>query len=68
MRREGCRKTFGARERPYIAEVRERFATRVALIPWKPVEPIGPGRLLELAQGAKPCPALALAGDRETRG
>jgi arsenite-transporting ATPase len=45
----------GARELPYITEVREQFATRVALIPWKPIEPIGPERLLELAQ-------------RETRG
>jgi arsenite-transporting ATPase len=39
----------GSREEPYIAEVRDRLATRFAHIPWKPEEPVGPSRLAELA-------------------
>ena len=39
----------GAAELPYIAEVRSRYATRMALIPWKAEEPVGPERLRELA-------------------
>jgi len=38
----------GAREAPFLAEVQERLATRVALIPWSPVEPVGPQRLRNL--------------------
>ena len=42
----------GARELPYISEVRDRLAQRVALIPWKPEAPVGPDRLREMAGGA----------------
>jgi arsenite-transporting ATPase len=38
-----------ARERVYIREVRERYATRVAILPWQPGEPAGPDALLALA-------------------
>lgn len=41
----------GFRELPFIAEVRDRLADRVALIPWKPEAPVGPDRLKELANG-----------------
>lgn len=41
----------GALETPYIAEVRNRLARRMALIPWKPAEPIGPERLRDLVNG-----------------
>jgi arsenite-transporting ATPase len=47
----------GTREAPYIAEVRDRLATRYAVIPWKPEAPVGPELLRELA-----CDSLALAG------
>ncbi len=39
----------GAREFPFIAEVRDKFARRIALVPWKPDAPVGPERLRELA-------------------
>ena len=39
----------GSREAPYIAEVRDRLATRFAVIPWKPEAPVGPELLRELA-------------------
>lgn len=39
----------GSREAPYIAEVRDRLATRFAVIPWKPDAPVGPELLRELA-------------------
>jgi arsenite-transporting ATPase len=39
----------GARELPYIAEVRDRFSSRVALIPWSAEAPVGPARLRRLA-------------------
>jgi arsenite/tail-anchored protein-transporting ATPase len=47
----------GSREAPYIAEVRDRLATRYAVIPWKPKAPVGPELLRELA-----CDSLAFAG------
>jgi arsenite/tail-anchored protein-transporting ATPase len=37
------------RERPFIAEVRERFSRRTAVVPWKLLEPAGPERLRGLA-------------------
>ena len=40
----------GARELEFIAEVRERLSDRIALIPWQAEAPVGPDRLLELAQ------------------
>ena len=47
----------GSREAPYIAEVRDRLATRVTVIPWKPAAPVGPELLRELADDS-----LALEG------
>jgi arsenite-transporting ATPase len=47
----------GSREAPYIAEVRDRLATRFAVIPWKPAAPVGPELLRELAGDS-----LAFAG------
>jgi arsenite-transporting ATPase len=42
----------GRREEPYLREVREDLATRVAWVPWYPDAPEGPDRLLALARGA----------------
>jgi arsenite-transporting ATPase len=39
----------GAREAPFIAEVRDTLATRFAVIPWTPDAPTGPDRLRALA-------------------
>lgn len=39
----------GLREAPYVAEVRDHLATRLAVIPWHPDAPIGPDRLRALA-------------------
>ena len=39
----------GSREAPYIAEVRDRLATRFAVIPWKLQAPVGLELLRELA-------------------
>lgn len=36
-------------ELPFIAAVRSRMGRRVAILPWKPAEPVGIERLLELA-------------------
>ena len=38
----------GAREEPFIAEVRDRLASRFAVIPWMPEPPVGPDRLRRL--------------------
>ncbi len=43
----------GLRELPFIAEVRDQWADRVALVSWKPDAPVGPERLRELA-GERP--------------
>ena len=40
----------GLRELPYIDEVGAQFASRLALIPWKPEAPVGPVQLRKLAQ------------------
>jgi arsenite-transporting ATPase len=42
----------GARELPYIAEVHDQWASRLALIPWNAEAPVGPERLRELANNA----------------
>jgi arsenite-transporting ATPase len=39
----------GVRELPFIAEVRDQLARRIALVPWKSELPVGPERLRELA-------------------
>jgi arsenite-transporting ATPase len=38
------------REHPFVDEVKERLSLRMAIVPWNPAPPIGPGRLLELAE------------------
>jgi arsenite-transporting ATPase len=52
----------GLRELPFIAEVRNELADRLALISWKPEAPVGPDRLRELASTRPRNPA---AGPRE---
>ena len=42
----------GLRELPYIEEVGLRFASRVALVPWKPETPVGSERLRQIAEVA----------------
>jgi len=52
----------GLRERPFIAEVRKEFASRVAVIPSAPFEPVGPERLRQLVSGnfaSVPIPEMA---------
>ncbi len=44
----------GRRESPFLAEVRERFARRMVVAPWKPWEPVGPERLRQLADAPSP--------------
>ncbi|MBI4595255.1 MAG: arsenical pump-driving ATPase [Candidatus Tectomicrobia bacterium] len=44
------------REYVYLKEVREKHASRLALIPWMIEEPIGPDRLRKLVQGVSPNP------------
>jgi len=39
----------GARELPFITEVRDKLANRFALVSWKPEAPVGPERLRALA-------------------
>jgi arsenite/tail-anchored protein-transporting ATPase len=45
----------GLRESPFIAEVRDDLADRVALVPWKLETPVGPERLRELASERPKC-------------
>ena len=40
----------GLRERPFLDEVRERLARRVAWAPWHPDAPVGPTRLLRFSR------------------
>ena len=42
----------GVREAPYLAEVRDQLAGRLAWIPWYAEPPVGIDRLLRFAQGA----------------
>jgi arsenite-transporting ATPase len=48
----------GAREQPYLTEVREQLAHRVAWVPWYPEPPVGRTHLLEFVRGGT-VPALA---------
>jgi arsenite-transporting ATPase len=48
----------GAREQPYLTEVREQLAHRVAWVPWYPEPPVGRTHLLEFVRGGT---VLALA-------
>lgn len=43
----------GVRELPYIGEVRDHFSRRMAIIPWNPIEPVGPERLRAMASRGK---------------
>jgi arsenite-transporting ATPase len=38
-----------ALERPYLEDVRDRHASRVAIVPWRPAPPVGRDQLLDLA-------------------
>ncbi len=53
----------GLREQPFIAEVRDKFSARMAVVPWEPFEPIGPERLRQLAIRSALTPVLEMAGD-----
>jgi arsenite-transporting ATPase len=48
----------GAREHPYLTEVREKLAHRVAWMPWYPEPPVGRTQLLEFVRGGT-VPVLA---------
>jgi arsenite-transporting ATPase len=41
----------GAREAPYLSEVREHLATRIAWVPWHADAPVGPDGLRRFARG-----------------
>lgn len=41
----------GAREQPYVTEIREQLAHRVAWVPWYPEPPVGRTQLLEFVRG-----------------
>jgi arsenite-transporting ATPase len=43
----------GAREQPYLTEVREQLARRVAWVPWYPERPVGRTHLLEFVLGRR---------------
>lgn len=49
----------GLREQPYLREIRDQLATRVAWAPWYADAPVGRDRLLEFARGVTE-PARAL--------
>lgn len=49
----------GLREHPYLSEVRERLARRIAWAPWYPEPPVGRARLLQFARGVS---GAALSG------
>lgn len=51
--RDRLLRTRGLQETPFIQEVREQHATRMALVPWQMEAPVGPAALLALAQGRK---------------
>ena len=53
----------GLREQIFIAEVRDKLASRMAVIPWEPIEPVGPERLLWLARERAAVPVVEMAGD-----
>ncbi len=41
----------GERELPYIAEVRDQLSRKMAILPWNPIEPVGPEKLRRLVKG-----------------
>lgn len=53
----------GLREQPFIAEVRDKFSARMAVVPWEPFEPVGPERLRQLATRFALTRVLETAGD-----
>jgi arsenite-transporting ATPase len=54
----------GLRERPYLTEVRERLARRIAWAPWYADAPVGPARLLQFSRGAAEATAMLAASQR----
>ena len=56
---------WSARGHRWLEDVCERYASRVAWVPWYPEVPVGPRNLLQLARGTTDQSAtFALAGDR----
>jgi arsenite-transporting ATPase len=53
----------GLRERPLITEVRDRFASRMAVVPWEPIEPVGPERLRQLVTESAAVQVREMAGN-----
>jgi arsenite-transporting ATPase len=53
----------GRREQPYLAEVHDHLASRVAWAPWNAEAPVGASRLLAFARGIAE-PAMARVGPR----
>lgn len=51
-----CLRQREAAKLEQIAQVRTRHANKLAIVPWVPEEPVGPGRLLALARGIAPPP------------
>jgi arsenite-transporting ATPase len=54
----------GLRERPYLTEVRERLARRIAWAPWYADAPVGPARLLQFSRRAAEATAMLAASQR----
>lgn len=48
----------GERELPFIAEVRDHYSQRMAVVPWVPFDPVGAERLAQLVNGTRQEPIL----------
>jgi len=48
----------GERELPFIAEVRDHYSRRMAIVPWVPFDPVGAERLGQLVNGSRREPIL----------
>jgi hypothetical protein len=48
----------GERELPFIAEVRDHYSRRMAVVPWVPFDPVGAERLGQLVNGSRQEPIL----------
>ncbi len=51
----------GAREQPFLAEVRDGFSRRMVVVPWVPFEPAGPERLRQFVEEASAASSFELA-------
>jgi arsenite-transporting ATPase len=58
----------GARELPYVAEVQERLAQRLAWVPWYAEAPVGAERLLAFSRRADGVPVGAASADGRSAG